>query len=61
MYMVSKIPVKIYKVGSRHAINLKSNFITDSAFPFQPNEDLIARIDGKRVIIEKARKSKGRK
>ncbi len=51
--MVDKIIVKIYKVGSRHSINLPSGLVTDSAFPFKPNEELIARIEGKRVILER--------
>ena len=51
--MVDKVQVKIYKVGSRHSINLPSSLVTDSAFPFKPNEDLTARIEAKRIIIEK--------
>lgn len=51
--MVNTTKVKIYKVGSRHSINLPSTLVTDSAFPFKPNEILTARIDGKRIIIEK--------
>jgi len=38
--MVDKTTVKIYKVGSRHSINLPTGFVGDSAFPFQPNENL---------------------
>lgn len=53
--MVDKVKVKIYKVGSRHSINLPSSFVTDSTFPFQPNEELIAKIEGKRVVLEKTR------
>ncbi len=49
--LVSEVKVKIYKVGSRHTINLPSGFVTDSVFPFKPNEELIAKIDGKRIII----------
>ena len=51
--MVDKAIVKIYKVGSRHSINLPSGFVSDSAFPFQPNEELVAKIEGKKIIIEK--------
>ncbi|WP_157926606.1 hypothetical protein [Candidatus Nitrosotalea okcheonensis] len=51
--MVNETKIKIYKVGSRHSINLPSDFVTDSAFPFEPSEELIARIEGKAVIIEK--------
>jgi len=28
-------------------------FVRDSAFLFKPLEELVARIDGKRVVIEK--------
>jgi hypothetical protein len=55
--MVNEAKIKIYKVGSRHSINLPSDFVTDSAFPFEPNEELTARIDGKSVVLEK-KKSK---
>jgi hypothetical protein len=47
--------VKIYEVGSRHSINLPSDFVRDSAFPFQPKEELIARIEDSRIVIEKAK------
>lgn len=49
--MVNEVKVKIYKVGSRHTVNLPSSLVTDSAFPFKPNEELVARIDGKRIVI----------
>jgi hypothetical protein len=51
--MVNRASVKIYAVKSRHSINLPSEFVRDSAFPFRPNEELIARIDGNRIVIEK--------
>lgn len=51
----------MYKVGSRHTINLPAGFVRDSAFPFQPNEKLVARIDNNRVIIEKPREKVRRK
>lgn len=51
--MVNKAKVKLYEYKSRHSINLPSDFVRDSAFPFKPNEGLIARIEGKRIIIEK--------
>ena len=53
VYMVNQTSIKIYKVGSRHSINLPSAFVTDSAFPFKANEDLRIRIDGKKLIIER--------
>jgi hypothetical protein len=35
------------------SVNIPTEFIRDSAFPFKPLEELVARIDGKRVVIEK--------
>lgn len=53
IYMVNEVRVKIYKVGSRHSINLPSSLVTDSTFPFKPNEELVAKINGKKVILSK--------
>ena len=50
--------VKIYEVGSRHSINLPSDFVGDSAFPFQPKEELLARIEDGRIVIEKAKRQR---
>jgi len=54
--MVNKAKVKMYEFKSRHSINLPCDFVKDSAFPFKPNEELIARIDGQKVIIERGKK-----
>ncbi len=54
--MVDRAKVKIYEVGSRHSINLPMDFVNDSAFPFKPKEELTARIDGGKIIIERFRK-----
>jgi hypothetical protein len=51
--MVSQTKVKLYEVKSRHSINFPSDFVRDSAFPFKPGEELTARIEGKKVVIEK--------
>ena len=51
--MTAQAKVKIYVSKGRHSINLPTEFVRDSAFPFKPLEDLVARIDGKRVVIEK--------
>ena len=51
--VTAQAKVKIYVSGGRHSINLPGEFIRDSAFPFKPLEGLVARIDGKRVVIEK--------
>jgi hypothetical protein len=52
--MVNKAKVKLYEYKSRHSINLPSDFVRDSTFPFKPGEELIARIEGKKVVIERA-------
>lgn len=51
--MVNQANVKIYASKSRHSINLPSDFVRDSAFPFEVGEELVARIEGGRVVIEK--------
>ena len=53
--MVNEADVKIYKVGSRHSINLPSALVTDSLFPFAPNEILKIKIEGKKLIVTKGR------
>ena len=52
--MVIQTAVKIYKVESRHSIYLPKDFVNDSAFPFKPNEKLIAKIENRKIVIEKA-------
>jgi hypothetical protein len=51
--MVNQTKVKLYGSKSRHSINLPSDFVRDSAFPFKVGEVLIARIEDEKVIIEK--------
>lgn len=51
--MVNQARVRMYEVKSRHSINFPSEFVRDSAFPFKPGDELIARIDGGKVIIER--------
>jgi hypothetical protein len=59
--MVDTARVKIYEYKGRHSINLPSEFVNDSTFPFRPNEDLVARIDGSKIIFQKAgRRGSGR-
>jgi hypothetical protein len=52
--MVAETKVKIYAVASRHSINLPSEFVRDSAFPFKVGEELLARIEGNKVVITKS-------
>ena len=51
--MVNEVKVKIYKVGSRHSINLPSSLVTDSIFPFKPNEPLLVKIEKNKLVISK--------
>lgn len=51
--MSNKANVKLYEYKSRHTINFPSDFIRDSAFPFKVGEELVARIEGDKVVIEK--------
>jgi len=51
--MVNITKIKLYEYKSRHSINLPSDFVKDSMFPFKVNEELIARIEGNKIIIEK--------
>ena len=51
--MTAQAKVKLYGSKSRHSINLPSDFVRDSAFPFEVGEELIARIEDDKVIIEK--------
>jgi len=49
--MTGQATVKIYAVKSRHTINLPSDFVRDSAFPFKVGEELIAKIENDKIII----------
>jgi hypothetical protein len=51
--MVSQAKVKLYGSKSRHSINLPSDFVRDSAFPFKVGEELMAKIENRKVVIEK--------
>jgi hypothetical protein len=53
--MASKATVKVYESQSRHSINLPKEFVNDSSFPFEIKEELTARIEGDKIIIEKKR------
>jgi hypothetical protein len=54
--MVSEAETTIRKVGPRHTLYLRKNLVEDSRFPFKPGEPLIVRIEGRRLIVEKAKK-----
>ena len=51
--MVNQAKVKLYGSQSRHSINLPSDFVRDSAFPFKVGEELVAKIEDGKVVIEK--------
>ena len=52
--MVAVTKIKIYKTDNRHYIYLPSNFIQDSAFPFDVRKNnLQVRLDGNKLVIEK--------
>jgi len=52
--MVREARTTIHKVGSRHTIYLRKDLVEDSQFPFKPGEPLIIRIDGDRLVVERA-------
>ncbi len=52
--MVKETKTKIYKVGSRHTIYLQKDLISDSAFPFRPDEELVIKIEDDKLIVEKS-------
>ena len=52
--LVDQTNTKITKVGSRHTMYLEKAFVEDSMFPFEPNQQLLVKIDKNRVVIEKA-------
>lgn len=43
----------MYEVKSRHTINLPSELVRDSSFPFKVGDQLLARIKAGKLIIEK--------
>ncbi len=51
--MVNKVNVKLYEYKSRHSINFPSDFVRDSSFPFKVGEELVARIEEGKVVIER--------
>ena len=52
--MTAHAKVIIYVSKGRYSINLSTGLVKESAFPFMPLEVLVARIDGKRMVIEKS-------
>ena len=56
--MVTEAKTKIQKVDSRHTIYLRNDLVNDSSFPFEPKEPLLIKIDGEKLLIEKAKHQK---
>jgi hypothetical protein len=52
--MVREARTTIRKSGSRHTLYLRKDLVEDSQFPFKPGEPLVIRIEGDRLIIERA-------
>lgn len=51
--MVKEAETKIYRSGNRHFLYLPTSLVNDSAFPLKVNVKLLAKIEGKRLVIEK--------
>jgi hypothetical protein len=67
MTVLSDFPLAFDLFASRHRgrlcirhgrvlYSLQSEFVRDSAFPFSVGEELIARIEGTEIVIEKVRR-----
>jgi len=54
--LVRETETKIHKVGSHHTVYLKKDLVEDSTFPFRVGQVLVIRIEGDRLVIEKAKK-----
>lgn len=55
--MVREAKGKIVPIGGGNTryVSIPSNVVMDSSFPFEDKESVNVRIDGKRLIIEKAK------
>jgi hypothetical protein len=54
--LAKEAQTKIQEYKSRHTIYLQKDFVNDSAFPFKVGEDLLMKVEGSRIVIEKASK-----
>jgi hypothetical protein len=52
--MVLKGETRMYRFDGRHSIYVPAGLVNDSAFPFTLDERLAIRIDGKKLVLEKA-------
>jgi len=51
--MVTRAEAKIHRVGPRHTLYLAKDLVEDSTFPFRTDEDLVVRIEGDALIVDK--------
>lgn len=57
--MVSRTSTRISRYsGGRHSIYLPNNFATDSQFPFTENDDLEVVIQGDKLLVQRAGKTR---
>ncbi|MGA2460357.1 MAG: hypothetical protein ABSF82_02935 [Candidatus Bathyarchaeia archaeon] len=56
--MVNQAGSKIYRSKGRHSLYLPSSIVGDDRFPFKVGEELMVRIEGERLVVEKLRGSK---
>ena len=58
--VVNQAKTKIYRSNGRHSVYLPSDLVGDDRFPFRLGEELGARIESDRLILERAKKARGR-
>jgi len=56
--MVLQGETRIYRSNGRHSVYIPAGLVKDSAFPFTLEDDLRIRIDGERLVVEKAKKAR---
>ena len=49
---------KMYRSDGRYSVYIPAGLVKDSAFPFTDKETLTIKIEGNRLLIEKAKKGK---
>lgn len=40
--------------GNRHSLYLRSDLVHDSSFPFNPDEEVVVKIEDGRLVVEPA-------
>jgi len=54
--MVNQATSRIYRSNGRHYLYLPSDLVGDDRFPFTVGQELFVRIDGEKLVIERAKK-----